>query len=83
MAFYSHGHIYPLVPKILESHEHIEFVPGEHKGKLGTLIDDLLAEERRKENTAYKVIFLSAPDSPVAAPAATASLGSPISKRPA
>ncbi|MHB8974690.1 MAG: hypothetical protein ACYC4N_30030 [Pirellulaceae bacterium] len=63
VAFYSHGQIYPLVPKILESHDHIDFVPGKHKGKMGALIDTLLAETTRKEGTVYKVVFLSPPDS--------------------
>ena len=64
LAFYTHGQIYPLVPKILESYEHVEFVPGKHKGKMGALIDRLLEETTRKEGTAYKVVFLSLPDSP-------------------
>ena len=64
IAFYSFGQIYPLVPKILESHDHVEFVPGKHKGKMRALIDAVMGEGRRKEGTAYKVMFLSAPDSP-------------------
>jgi hypothetical protein len=64
MAFYSFGQIYPLVPKILESFEHIEFLPEKHKGTLGALIETLLQETTRKEGTAYKVIFLSPPESP-------------------
>jgi hypothetical protein len=64
IAFYSQGHIHPLIPTILESYEHVEFVAGKHKGKLGALVDILLEQGRRKENSAYKVIFLSEPDSP-------------------
>ena len=64
MAFYAHGHIHPLVPKILESHDHVEFVPGNHKGKLGDLVSTLLKANLRKKGTAYKVMFLSPPDSP-------------------
>ena len=63
IAFYSFGHIYHLVPKILETHEHVDFVPSKHKGKMRELIAAVLTEERRKEGTAYKVMFLSAPDS--------------------
>ncbi len=64
VAFYSFGQIHSLVPKILESHEHVVFAPGMHKGKMGALIDSLLKETTRQEGTAYKVIFLSSPDSP-------------------
>jgi len=64
LAFYSYGHIHPLVPLILESHPHVEFVPGKHKGKLGELISTLLKANKRKEGTAYKVVFLSPPESP-------------------
>lgn len=63
MAFYSFGQIHPLVPKIQDTHEHVNFVPGKHKGKMGALIDRLLKETTRKEGTAYKVIFLSPLDS--------------------
>jgi hypothetical protein len=64
LAFYSDGQIYPLVPLILESHDHVEF-PGEHKGRLGELVGTLLkSANTRQEGTAYKVVFLSAPDSP-------------------
>jgi len=64
MAFYSFGKIYPLVPRIIESHEHVVFVPGMEKGKMGALIDRMLKETTRKEGTAYKVMFLSPSDSP-------------------
>lgn len=64
MAFYSFGQIYPLVPKILESHDHVDFVPGKHKGKMAMLIEMAIKEGARKEGTAYKVIFLSPPESP-------------------
>lgn len=64
LAFYSRGQILPQVPLILESHDHVEFVPGKHKGRLGELVSLLLKEGVRKEDTAYKVMFLSPPDSP-------------------
>lgn len=64
MAFYAHGHIHPLIPMILETHDHVEFVPGKHKGRLGELIAIFLNGGQRKLDTAYKVVFLSAPDSP-------------------
>ncbi|MBU0719549.1 MAG: hypothetical protein KJ749_15000 [Planctomycetes bacterium] len=73
MAFYSHGQIHPLVPKIVESHDHVDFVRGRHDGKVGALIKTMLREGVRKEETAYKVVLLSPPDSPD-----TLALDSPI-----
>jgi hypothetical protein len=64
MAFYAHGHVHPLVPMILESHDHVEFIPDKHKGRLGELIATLLKDGRRTLDAPYKVVFLSAPDSP-------------------
>lgn len=64
IAFYSFGKIYPLVPKILQTHEHVEFLPGTHEGEMAVLVDALLKETPRKEGCAYKVFFLSPPDSP-------------------
>lgn len=65
IAFYSDGQINPLVPKILESHDHVEFIPENHRGKLRQLIETLMAGTSRKEKgKAYKVMFLSPPDSP-------------------
>lgn len=64
MAFYSHGQIHPLVPRILEVHDNVEFTPKRHAGKLGTLVDALLKDSPRQEGEAYKVMFLSAPNSP-------------------
>jgi hypothetical protein len=64
MAFYARGHIHPLVPMILESHDHVDFVPDKHEGRLGELVAILLKDGQRKRDVAYKVIFLSAPDSP-------------------
>lgn len=66
MGFYSDGQIFPLIPKILESHEHVEFVPENYQGRLRNLIQVMMDETRRKEKgKAYKVMFLSPPDSPV------------------
>jgi hypothetical protein len=64
IAFYSDGQIHPMVPRILESHDHVEFIPENHKGKLRELIQTLMAETSRKDKgKAYKVMFLSPPDS--------------------
>jgi hypothetical protein len=64
LAFYSFGQIYPLVPKIIESHDHVDFLPETHKGKMKALIESATKDGARKEGTAYKVMFLSPPDSP-------------------
>lgn len=64
MAFYAHGHIHPQVPLILETHENVEFVRGKYEGQLGELVTTLLNAGKRELGTAYKVVFLSAPDAP-------------------
>lgn len=64
IAFYSKGNVYPLVPKILESHENVEMNRDEYDGELGTLVNRLLDLGLRKEGKRNKVILLSAPDSP-------------------
>lgn len=63
MAFYSHGQVYPLVPRILETFENVEFSPKQHSGRLGKLVDDLLANSPRQPGQSYKVMLLSEPDS--------------------
>ena len=62
LAFYFQGHIQPLVPRILEVYDRVDFNPGEQSGKLGELIDNLLTGSPREEGKAYKVFLLSAPD---------------------
>lgn len=64
IAFYSKGQVYPLVPKILESHEAVEMRKGVHGGPLGDLVTRLLDEERRVEGESNKVLLLSSPESP-------------------
>jgi hypothetical protein len=62
IGFYSQGRIYPLVPKILATHERVEFQFKRHPGELGKLVDRLLKETPRSAGKSYKVLFLSAPD---------------------
>jgi hypothetical protein len=64
IAFYSKGQVYPLVPKILEAHERVTMVKGQYEGQLGALVDRLIREQRREEGGQFKVVILSAPDSP-------------------
>jgi len=63
IGFYSNGMVYPLVPKILGSHNDVEIKRG-HEGPLGTLVNRLLDENLRKEEEHNKVFLLSPPDSP-------------------
>jgi hypothetical protein len=42
----------------------VEFAPDKHTGKLRDLICANLKADKRKPGNAYKVVFLSAPDSP-------------------
>ncbi len=64
MGFYSKGTIYPLVPKILAIHDEVQMRTGAHKGLLGKLVDHLVSTGKRIEGNSYKVMMLSAPDSP-------------------
>ena len=64
MGFYSKGTIYPLVPKILAIHEDVPMRAGAYKGLLGKLVDRLVSTGKRIEGDSYKVLMLSAPDSP-------------------
>lgn len=64
MAFYSHGQVHPLVPRILETHDDVHMASGQMTGPLGALVQRLLDEELRNAEEHYKVLLLSAPDSP-------------------
>ena len=64
VGFYSKGQVYPLVPKILESHEAVEMKMGLYDGALGSLVARLVDEHRRTEGELLKVLMLSAPNSP-------------------
>lgn len=64
IAFYSKGQVYPLVPKILESHDEVMMTKGLYAGVLGDLISRLVDEKQYPEGESFKVMILSAPDSP-------------------
>jgi hypothetical protein len=64
VGFYSKGQVYPLVPKILESHEAVEMKKGFYDGALGGLVARLVDEKRRTEGELLKVLLLSSPNSP-------------------
>jgi hypothetical protein len=63
IGFYSKGQVYPLVPKILKTHEEIVMETGQ-PGELGALMTYLLDKKLRNEGESYKVVFLSPPESP-------------------
>lgn len=64
IGFYSKSMIYPLVPKILDTYDEVEMRRDIDNGPLGTLVNRLLHEGRRPEGKSFKVLLLSAPDSP-------------------
>jgi hypothetical protein len=64
IGFYSKGMIYPLVPKILETHDDIVMKLDAYAGNLGEVVNRLLTEDRKEEGGRFKIFLLSAPDSP-------------------
>lgn len=73
LSFYADGQIQPLVARIRESKLRVEFTPGMHKGELGHLVEEMLAETPRQEGLEYQVMFLSPPEA-----SETIDLGQPI-----
>ena len=67
IAFYSSNTIHPLVPLILEQHDHVVFERGKNSGRLGTLVDQVLDTKQsffHNRMSIHKVFLLSAPDDP-------------------
>lgn len=64
LAFYSSGQIQPVVPRILEIYDSVEFRRGYHKERLGQIVNALIESRQREEGERYKVILLSPPDDP-------------------
>lgn len=62
IAFYADSEIKPVVARILDVHEDIEFSPDQLSGDLQALAAVLLQETTRKLGMHYKIMFLSAPD---------------------
>jgi hypothetical protein len=63
MGFYSKGVIYPLIPKIEEVRDDVVMEMNLHKGRLGELVNFLLARSLRIVGQRYKVFLLSTADS--------------------
>ena len=74
LGFYSKGVIYPLVPKIIATFDDVEMRTNAYDGALGMLVNKLVKEEARPIGGLFKVLLLSAPDSPD-----TLKLANPIS----
>jgi hypothetical protein len=74
MGFYSKGVIYPLVPSILATFDEVEIKENAYDGELGVLVNKLVKDEARPLGGLFKVLLLSAPDSPD-----TLKLANPIS----
>ncbi|KLU02313.1 TIORF34 protein [Rhodopirellula islandica] len=64
MGFYSQGVIYPLIPRITASFDDVVMEKNSHAGALGQLVNTLVDEGHRPEGERFKVMMLSAPDSP-------------------
>lgn len=64
LGFYSKGVIYPLVPKIMATFDEVEMARNRYEGELGALVHRLLDGGYRPEGDFFKVLLLSAPDSP-------------------
>lgn len=64
VGFYSKGVIFPLVPKILSVHDEVEMTPHAYDGELGELVNRVVELGKRPEGGLFKVLLLSAPDSP-------------------
>lgn len=64
MAFYTMGEIAPVVPKILERYDAIEFCRGAYEGHLGSVVDALIEHGSREEGQTYKVMLLTPPEHP-------------------
>lgn len=75
LAFYSNGKIWPLIPRILDVHEDVEWGEGLHQGTLGKIVDDVRKDcaSIRQDGLTYKVLILSTADS-----SDTVRLGGPI-----
>jgi hypothetical protein len=65
IAFYSEGHVYPLVPLILEVHDEIVLDRNQHNGRLGEIVHQLIDDiprSKKEVGHSYKFFLLSAPD---------------------
>ena len=64
LGFYSEGAVQQHIPRILESHDEVEFRAGVHSGALGRIVDNFCQLGTREIGRVYKVLILSDPDSP-------------------
>lgn len=64
MGFYTAGQIFSLIPKIDDVYDNVEMISGQHEGRLGQLVDQLVKAKLRQEGAVHNVFLLSPPDSP-------------------
>jgi len=64
IGFYSKGVIYPLVPKVIASYDDVVMTKGSAETPLAELVNQLIDEGYRPEGERFKILLLSAPDSP-------------------
>jgi len=64
VGFYSKGVINPMLPKIIGMFDDVEMRSGLYEGELGKLVDHLVETGKRPEGAMFKVLLLSAPESP-------------------
>ena len=63
LGFYVDGQIPPVIPRILERHDHVR-LHDRHQGRLAAVIEALRGAERPRDADEYQVFILSAPDDP-------------------
>jgi hypothetical protein len=77
IAFYEGKQIHPVIPLILEVHDHVAIARGKHVGRLGEVLDRYLVLVERPDwpyqASVGKVFLLSAPDA-----AETVKLAQPV-----
>lgn len=69
LAFYAKNQIFPIVPRIRESHDDVVFERGRYSGRLGELVAKVMNAKQNEPTRALggaiqKVLLLSAPDAP-------------------
>jgi hypothetical protein len=64
IAFYSEGQVHPLLPKIVHSYDNVVMEVEKAPAAIADLVRRIIKEQRRKAGDRFKVLLLSAPDSP-------------------
>lgn len=64
LGFYGGGQIRPLIPRILEVHDRVQFQDRRYEGRLAAVVDAALNGGLRTTPGEHKVFVLSPPDDP-------------------